>query len=157
MVQENYKQVKQPVRHDLNFSHFKYVVNKCRIADEMEFMLMGFTKTAVLTTYNELEDGVTGTYHGVPFLAAGTYVDNDEVWYWFIATPLVKDFFVRITREANALIKRSMEKHPTKRHLVQVWSKHADSVKWLNTLKFKQYASYYVGDEEIYLVERKRN
>ncbi|MAG25282.1 hypothetical protein CMI47_06850 [Candidatus Pacearchaeota archaeon] len=156
-MQENYKQDKQPVRHSLNFTHFRYVVNNCRVADEMEFMLMGYTKALILNKYEELEDGVTGTYYGVPFLASGTHVIDDEVWYWFVATPMVKDFFIRITREANQLIKRSMKKHPTKRHVVQVWSKHADSIKWLNTLKFKQFGSYTVGDEKIYLVERKRN
>ena len=157
MEQVNYKtQVKQPIRHPLNFKHFKYVVDNCRVADQMEIMLMGYTKSHLLNKYDQLEDGVTGTYYGVPFLAAGTHVIDDEGWNWFISTPLVKDFFVRITREALQLINRSMKKHPTKRHVVQVWSKHVDSIKWLNTLKFKQFASYYVGDEKIYLVERKR-
>ena len=156
MAQENFKQVKQPVRHKLNYPHFEYVANNCRVADELESMFMGYTKKNLLQKFNQLEDGVTGTYYHYPFLAAGTHVMDDEVWYWFFATPIVKDFFIRITREAENLIKRSMIKHPDKRHLVQVWSKHIDSVKWLNTLKFKQFSSYYVGDEEIYLVERKR-
>ncbi len=156
MAQENFKAVKQPVRHELNYPHFKYVVENCRVADEMECMLMGYTKQKLLDKYNQMEDGVTGTYYNYPFLAAGTHVIDDEVWYWFFATPVVKDFFIRITREANRLIKKSMIKHPDKRHLVQVWSKHHHSVKWLNTLKFKRFSSYNVGDEEIYLVERKR-
>ena len=62
MAQENFKQVKQPVRHKLNYPHFEYVVNNCRVADELECMLMGYTKKNLLQKFNQLEDGVTGTY-----------------------------------------------------------------------------------------------
>lgn len=153
-MQENYNQVNQ---QPLNFSQFKYVIDNCRVADQLEYMLTGYTKKELLNKYEELEDGIIGTYYNRPFLCAGTYVIDDEVWYWFFATPVVKDFFLKITREAENLIQRSMKKHPNKRHVVQVWSKHTQSVKWLNILKYKKFSSYYVGDEEIYLVERKRN
>lgn len=150
------QKVKQPVRHDLNYKHYKYVLENCRFCDQQEMMLMGYTKQRLLEKYSELEQGVTGTYHGIPFLASGTHILGDECWYWFFATPLANDFFIRISGEAERLIKNSMQKHQDKRHLVQVWSRHDQSVKWLNMLKFKHFSSYYVGDEEILLVERKR-
>jgi hypothetical protein len=156
--QEDYKKkVRQPVRHDLNFEHYEYVINNCRKVDEYEIMLMGYTKPRLIRKFDDLEGGVTGTYHGTPFLAAGTHVLTKECWYWFIGTPLANDFFVRISKEAERLIRDSMEKHPDKRHLVQVWSKHTQSVAWLNMLKFKRISSYYQGSEEIFIVERKRN
>jgi hypothetical protein len=149
-------QADRPVRHDLNYSHYKYVLNNCRFCDSQEMMLMGYTKQKLLEKYPEFEMGVTGTWHDIPFLVSGTHIIEDQCWYWFFATPLANDFFIRISGEAERLIKKSMNKHPDKRHLVQVWSKHIQSVKWLNMLKFKHFSSYYVGDEEIYLVERKR-
>lgn len=158
LPQEDYKtKVKQPVRHDLNFLHYEYVINNCRKVDEYEIMLMGYTKPRLIKKFDELEDGVTGTYHGTPFLASGTHILRNECWYWFIGTPLANDFFVRISREAEELIQKSMNKHQDKRHLVQVWSKHTQSVAWLNMLKFKRISSYWQGNEEIYIVERKRN
>jgi hypothetical protein len=57
---------------------------------------------------------------------------------------------------SNHFIENSMRTYPYKRHVVQVWKKHQDSVKWLNMLKFYPFASYHVGAEEILLVERKR-
>ena len=149
--------VKQPVRHPLNFEHYEYVINNCRDVDLQEITLMGYTRTRLLQKFDELENGVTGTYHDIPFLAAGTHVQNQEVWYWFIGTPLANDFFVRISGEAERLIKDSMARHPDKKHLVQVWSKHSQSVKWLNKLKFYEISHYLQGDEKILIVERKRN
>lgn len=150
------QKIKQPVRHDLNFEHYEYVLNNCRHYDHQEMMLMGYTKQRLIKKFDEYESGVTGTYHGIPFLASGTHLLGNECWYWFFATPLANDFFVRISGEAERLVKNSIERHPKKRHLVQVWSKHTQSVAWLNMLKFKRFDSYYVGNEEIYLVERKR-
>jgi hypothetical protein len=154
----NYKtQVKQPVRHPLNFEHYEYVINNCRDVDLQEITLMGYTRTKFIKNFDNLDDGVTGTYHGIPFLASGTHIMGNECWYWFIGTPLCNDFFFRISGEAERLIKKSMSKHPNKKHLVQVWSKHKQSVKWLNMLKFKQIDHYMQGNEKIYIVERKRN
>ena len=149
--------VKQPVRHPLNFEHYEYVINNCRDVDLQEITLMGYTRNRLIRKFDELEDGVTGSYHNIPFLAAGTHVIDDEVWYWFIGTPLANDFFFRISGEARQLIEKSMQRHPDKRHLVQVWSRHTQSVKWLNMLKFNKIDRYFQGHEEIFIVERKRN
>ena len=156
MEQANSQKVRQPVRHPLNFEHYEYVLNNCRHYDYQEMMLMGYTKRRLIQKFDEYEYGVTGTYHDIPFLASGTHIIGDEVWYWFFGTPLANDFFIRISGEAERLIQDSMKRHPEKRHLVQVWSKHRQSVQWLNMLKFKRFSNYYVGDEEIFLVERKR-
>ena len=73
-----------------------------------------------------------------------------------MGTPLVKDFFKNITREAECMIQTNEKRFPKNKHIVQVWNKHQDSVKWLNILKFKPFSSYHVGKEEILLVERNR-
>ena len=148
--------VRQPVRHPLNFEHYEYVINNCRDVDLQEITLMGYTRQRLIRKFDELENGVTGTCHGIPFLAAGTHVIGDEVWYWFIGTPLANDFFIRISGEAERLVRDSMSRHPDKRHLVQVWSQHHQSVKWLNMLKFNRTDHYFQGNEQIFIVERKR-
>ena len=155
-MQENYRNSKV-IQRPLNFKHYKYVLENCRVADRIEMMLTGYTKNKVLEKYVEMEDGVIGSHQGIPFVASGTHVIKNEVWYWFFATPIVKDFFIKITHEANKLINKTFKKHPDKKHYVQVWSKHTDSIEWLNTLKFQQFGSYFVGNEQILLVERKGN
>ena len=97
----------KPTRHKLNFPHFEYVVNNCRQADNIEIGLTGFTKKSLIKMYDELEDGLTGTEENdIPFLVAGTQINNDEIWYWFIATPLVNHYWFRVTLEAKKLIKK---------------------------------------------------
>ena len=73
---------------------------------------------------------LTGTENNIPFLVAGTQVVNDEVWYWFIATPLVNEHWFRITREAKKFVQQKKKEHKDKKHLVQVWSGHRSSVGW---------------------------
>jgi len=145
----------KPTRHDLNFDHFKYVVENCRSADKMEIGLTGFTKESLIEFYPKLEDGLTGTEDHIPFLVAGTQVLDDEVWYWFLATPLVNSHWLRVTREARKFVKRKMSQHKDKRHLVQVWSGHKASITWLNILKFNQVGHYHVGNEKILIVENR--
>ena len=145
----------KPTRHDLNFDHFKYVVENCRSADKMEIGLTGFTKESLIEFYPKLEDGLTGTEDHIPFLVAGTQVLNDEVWYWFLATPLVNHYWFRVTLEAKKLIKKKKQQHKDKRHLVQVWSGHTASIKWLNILNFKEISHYNVLNEKILIVENR--
>ena len=38
----------EPTRHKLNFEHFKYVVENCRKADNIEISLTGFTKETLV-------------------------------------------------------------------------------------------------------------
>lgn len=145
----------KPTRHKLNFDHFEYVVNNCRAADEIELGLTGHTKEKLISMYNELEDGLTGTENDIPFLVAGTQVVDKEIWYWFLATPLVNHHWLRITREARNFIKEKKIQHKDKRHLVQVWSGHKASVGWLNILKFNEIDQYFVGKEKILIVENR--
>ena len=108
--------------------------------------------------YDKLEDRLTGTEeNNIPFLVAGTQVYEDEVWYWFLATPLVNHYWFRVTLEAKKLIKKKLKQHKDKRHLVQVWSGHKASIRWLNILNFKQINHYYVGNEKILIVENRTN
>lgn len=144
-----------PTRHTLNYKHFEYVVNNCRKADEMEMNLCGFTKTSLIKIFDELEDGLTGTENDIPFLVAGTQIIENEVWYWFLATPLVNSHWLRVTREAKNLIKRKKEQHKDKRHLVQVWSNHTNSVAWLNILNFTEVEHFFVGNEKMLIVENR--
>jgi hypothetical protein len=155
LAQENYRKLDNLETHDLNFDHYEYVVNNMRHWDQMEIMLMGFTKHSLLKYFDRMR-GITATYQGTPVLAAGHQLTDFECWYWFFGTPMVKDFFKKITSGSNHFIENSMRTYPYKRHVVQVWKKHQDSVKWLNMLKFYPFASYHVGAEEILLVERKR-
>lgn len=150
-IQSNIK----PTRHNLNRPHFEYVVQNCRQADVIEMNLCGFTQQSLIGIYDELEDGLTGTENEIPFLVAGTQVVKDEVWYWFLATPLVNSHWLRVTREAKNLIKRKKEQHKDKRHLVQVWSKHTNSVVWLNILKFTEIDHFFVGNEKMLIVENR--
>tara|TARA_A100001388_G_scaffold268978_1_gene244727 strand:+ start:5956 stop:6435 length:480 start_codon:yes stop_codon:yes gene_type:complete len=146
----------KPTRHKLNFKHFKYVIENCRKADDIEIQLTGFTKQSLINIYDELEDGLTGTEeNNIPFLVAGTQVNEDEVWYWFLATPLVNHYWLRVTIEAKKLIQKKKKQHKDKRHLVQVWSGHKASISWLNILKFKEISHYYVGKEKILIVENR--
>ena len=146
----------KPTRHKLNFPHFEYVVNNCRQADNVEIGLTGFTKKSLIKMYDELEDGLTGTEeNNIPFLVAGTQLQDDELWYWFLATPLVNHYWIRVTREAKNLIKKKKKQYQNKRHLVQVWSGHKASISWLNILKFKEVSHYYVGNEKILIVENR--
>ena len=146
----------KPTRHKLNLPHFEYVVNNCRIADNKEIELTGYTKKSLINIYPNLEDGLTGTQeHDIPFLVAGTQLFDDAVWYWFLATPLVNHYWIRVTREAKNLIKKKKKQYQNKRHLVQVWSGHKASISWLNILKFKEVSHYYVGNEKILIVENR--
>lgn len=150
--------IAKPTRHKLNFPHFEYVVNNCRQADNVEIELTGFTKKSLIEMYDKLEDGLTGTEeNNIPFLVAGTQVYEDEVWYWFLATPLVNHYWFRVTLEAKKLIKKKLKQHKDKRHLVQVWSGHKASIRWLNILNFKEINHYYVGNEKILIVENRTN
>ena len=144
----------KPTRHKLNLPHFEYVVNNCRIADNKEIELIGYTKKSLIEMYQHLEDGLTGTQeHDIPFLVAGTQIVNDAVWYWFLATPLVNHYWIRVTREAKEFVQKKMNEHKDKRHLVQVWSGHKASISWLNILKFNEVSHYNVGNEKILIVE----
>jgi hypothetical protein len=145
----------EPTRHKLNFEHFKYVVENCRKADNIEISLTGFTKETLVNSFATLEDGLTGTEDTIPFLVAGTQITGDECWYWFLATPLVNSHWLRITREAKNLIKRKKQQYQNKKHLVQVWSGHKASITWLNILKFKETSHYFVGKEKILIVENR--
>ena len=58
----------EPTRHKLNFEHFKYVVENCRKADNIEISLTGFTKETLVNSFATLEDGLTGTEDTIPFL-----------------------------------------------------------------------------------------
>ena len=134
----------------------EYVIENCRKADDIEIQLTGFTKQSLINIYDELEDGLTGTEeNNIPFLVAGTQVNEDEVWYWFLATPLVNHYWLRVTIEAKKLIQKKKKQHKDKRHLVQVWSGHKASISWLNILKFKEISHYYVGKEKILIVENR--
>lgn len=147
--------VEKPIRHKLNLPHFTYVVNNCRKADEIEMGLTGFTKKSLIELYPQIEDGLTGTERDIPFLVAGTQIVGNEIWYWFLATPLVHSHWIRVTREARDFIKRKKLEHKDKYHRVQVWSGHTSSIEWLNILKFQPINHYYVGDEKILIVENK--
>ena len=155
MAQENYKKPDRLVTHDLNFDHYEYVINNMRHWDHMEIMLMGFTKPLLVRHFDHMR-GLTATHDDTPVLAAGYKQTEDACWWWFFGTPMVRDFFNEITTGSNRYIEKVMQQHRHKRHVVQVWNKHQDSVKWLNILKFQQFSSYRVGAEEILLVERKR-
>lgn len=100
--------------------------------------------------------GVSAAHENIPVLCAGYQTFPNVYWYWFIATPLVRDFFKNITREAKRMITKNQKTNPQARHIVQVWNKHQDSVKWLNILKFKPFSSFFVGNEKILLMEMKR-
>lgn len=93
----------RPVRHKLNFPHFSYVINNCRKADEIEMGLTGHNKQNLIAMFSHLEDGLTGTENNIPFLVAGTQVVNDEVWYWFIATPLVNEHWLELHEKQRSL------------------------------------------------------
>lgn len=145
----------KPIRHKLNYEHFKYVVENCRQADNIEIGLTGFSKQTLIDLYPQLEDGLTGTEGDLPFLVAGTQVVDKEVWYWFLATPLVNSHWLRVTREARKFVNSKLEEHKDKRHLVQVWSGHKASITWLNILNFKEISHYNVGNEKILIVENR--
>lgn len=145
----------KPIRHKLNFEHFKYVVQNCRQADDVEIGLTGFNKDTLIEMYPLLEDGLTGTERDIPFLVAGTQIVEDELWYWFLATPLVNSHWLRVTREARKFVNQKLEQHKDKRHLVQVWSGHKASITWLNILNFKEISHYYVEKEKILIVENR--
>jgi len=140
----------------LQFDHYEYVIDNMRHWDHMEIMLQGFTKRKLLKMFDNLH-GVSATHENIPVLCAGYQTFPNIFWYWFIATPMVKDFFKNITREAKQMIEHNEKSNPDARHIVQVWNKHNDSLKWLNILNFKPFSSFFVGNEEILLVERKRN
>ncbi len=145
----------KPIRHKLNFEHFKYVVQNCRRADNIEIGLTGFNKDTLIEMYPLLEDGLTGTERDIPFLVAGTQIVEDELWYWFLATPLVNSHWLRVTREARKFVNQKINQHKDKRHLVQVWSGHKASITWLNILNFKEISHYYVENEKILIVENR--
>lgn len=154
MVSEKFKNNKLK-KHPLNFDHYEYVINNMRHWDQLEIMLMGYTKKRLLHMFDQLQ-GVTGTYENIPVLCAGYQKFPNVCWYWFFGTPLVKDFFKNITREFKHMVETNEKKYPNDRHVVQVWNKHQDSIDWLNMLKFKPFSSFHVGKEEILLVERNR-
>lgn len=145
----------KPKRHNLNFKHFEYVVNNCRHADNLEIGLIGYSKKSLIEMYPLLEDGLTGTEEHIPFLVAGTQIIGDEIWYWFLATPLINSYWFRVTREARDFVNRKKLEYPFAHHLVQVWSGHKRSVEWLNILKFKEQRHYFVGKEKILIVENR--
>ena len=146
----------KPTRHKLNLPHFEYVVNNCRRADNIEIGLTGFTKKSLIEMYPLLEDGLTGTQENdIPFLVAGTQINKDEIWYWFLATPLVNHYWFRVTLEAKKFVKKKKNQFKNKRHFVQVWSGHKASIRWLNILKFKEISHYKVGNEKILIVENR--
>lgn len=141
--------------HPLNRQHYQYVVNHMRWWDEMEIMLQGYTKKRMLDMFDDLH-GVSATHGDIPVLCAGYQTFPNVYWYWFIATPMVAEHFVDITRNAQKMIEKNEQETPDARHIVQVWNKHQHSIKWLNILNFKQFSSFNVGNEQILLVERKR-
>ena len=136
-------------------NHYDYVVRNMRQWDEMEVMLQGYTKTQLMEMFDNLH-GVSATHQDIPVLCAGYQTFPKVYWYWFFATPMVRDFFIDITRHAQEMIRENEQRDPDARHVVQVWNKHQDSVKWLNILNFKPFSSFNVGNEQILLVERKR-
>jgi 2'-5' RNA ligase len=155
LEQENYKKQDNLKIHNLNFDHYQYVIDNMRQWDLTEIKLQGYTKTELFEMFNKLQ-GVTATHNNIPVLCGGIQKFPNICWYWFFATPLVKEFFKNITREARKMIKSNIKKHSNDRHIVQVWSGHQESVKWLNILKFETFSSFYVGKEEILLMELKR-
>ena len=156
MVSVKYKKQDNFITHPLRYDHYAYVIDHMRHWDHLEIMLQGYTKKKLLEMFDDLH-GVSATHGKLPVLCAGYQTFPGTYWYWFFGTPIVKDFFKSITHEARAMIESNEKKDPEARHIVQVWKKHQDSVKWLNILKFKPFSSFFVGNEEILLVERKRN
>ena len=156
MVSAKSKKQDNFLTHPLNKKHFEYVINHMRWWDEMEIMLQGYTKKKMLEMFDNLH-GVSATYKNIPLLCAGYQTFPNIYWYWFLATPMVTEHFVDITRQARNMIKKNEQQTPKARHIVQVWNKHQHSVKWLNILNFKPFSSFQVGNEQILLVERKRN
>lgn len=155
MVSENYLKQDKLTAYPLRFDHYEYVIEHMRQWDHMEVMLQGYTKKQLLKMFDNLQ-GVSATHEDIPVLCAGYQTFPNVYWYWFIATPLVRDFFKNITREAKKMITKNQKTNPQARHIVQVWNKHQDSVKWLNILKFKPFSSFSVGNEEILLMEMNR-
>lgn len=123
----------------VNIHNLTHIWESMRTRDRQELALQGMTDETYISVILNLEFVACAKYKGEPVAIIG-YGKNANIWLVFFGTPALDQHQLLFIKTGKQFVDCVVEKEFPARILVEVWSEHKDSLRWLSLLGFKNTA-----------------